>query len=476
MKFGNQTNSPQSRLVRRHIFADNVTWQHGSHRIKAGGEWEHLKGTGTYALDAPADITLFSPAEVRQLAPSIAGILPSSFNSLSSILNLPLRTFVFGVGDVKQPPSFQRSRADHDNLLHFYWQDTWKVRPRLTVNFGLAWSFESNALNHDLSKPQFLAPIFGPGGLSPEKHAPFRFTPALGFAWALPDNRTVIRGGGGIYYDTLNIETRLVERAYLGPLGTGYLPLPGAIVPNPIALPGLPAGTPLDLRVPTFFSGSLLSALLPLIRTGAIQQLHVNANNTDLSVRNVDVFKTATDLFVRDFVPAQAQHAQPRPVAGHHVGVARRTDRPSQQHLEYRAGAGAGLVEQETRFGDDRLAREERRLDILVEQAGVVATPGADDDAAFALRRRRMRQASGARQRRGTEQEFTAGVRSGHGGLSPGVDWGSHDGNRRPVDLLQPMWTCSPIAGSGCSGRFWICTITRSLGDRRTCRSTCDPR
>jgi hypothetical protein len=49
--FGNQTNSPQSRLTRRHIFADNLTWQHGTHRFKFGAEIELLKGTGTYVLD-----------------------------------------------------------------------------------------------------------------------------------------------------------------------------------------------------------------------------------------------------------------------------------------------------------------------------------------------------------------------------------------------------------------------------------------
>jgi len=146
-------------------------------------------------------------------------------------------------------------------------------------------------------------------GIGHEKHAYLRFTPALGFAWSLPDNRTVIRGGGGIFYDTINLESRLVERAYLGPLGTGFLPLPGAIVPNPIpGIPGLPLGTPLDLRVPTPFTGSLLNLILPLVRASATQQLHVNPNNTDLSIRNVDVFKTATDLFVDDFVPSSAQH------------------------------------------------------------------------------------------------------------------------------------------------------------------------
>ena len=306
--FGNQTNSPQSRLVRRHIFADNMTWQHGTHRMKFGGEIEFLKGTGTYTLDAPAAITLFSPGEVRQLAPQLTPLLLKSFNTASDVLTLPLQNFIFGIGDVNQPPAFQRDQADHDRLFHVYWQDTWKMHPRFALNFGLAWSFESNALNHDLTKPQSLAPIFGVNGLGNEDHAYLRFTPAAGFAWTLPDNRTVVRGGGGIFYDTLNIENRLVERAYLGPLGTGYLPLPSSIVPNPIPVPGLPAGAPLDIRVPTLFSGTLANLILPVVRSTAIDQLHVNPNNTDLTLRNIDVFKTASDLFVKDFVPAQAQH------------------------------------------------------------------------------------------------------------------------------------------------------------------------
>jgi hypothetical protein len=308
VEFGNQTNSPQSRLVRRHIFADNMTWQRGTHRMKFGGEVEFLKGTGTYTLDAPAAVTLFSPGEVRQLAPPLTALLPTTFSTVSDVLNLPLKNFVFGIGDVNQPPAFQRDQADHDRLFHVYWQDTWKLRPGLALNFGLAWSFESNALNHDITKPQFLAPIFGAGGLGNEDHAWLHFTPAAGFAWTLPDNKTVFRGGGGIFYDTLNIENRLVERAYLGPLGTGYLPLPSSIVPNPIPLPGLAAGAPLDLRVPTPFSGALLSLILPAVRAAAVQQLHVDPNNTDLTLRNIDIFKTGSDLFVRDFVPAQAQH------------------------------------------------------------------------------------------------------------------------------------------------------------------------
>ena len=46
--------------------------------------------------------------------------------------------------------------------------------------------------------------------------------------------------------------------------------------------------------MPTAFSGNILNAILPLIRASAVQQLHVNPDNTDLSVRNIDVFKTGS--------------------------------------------------------------------------------------------------------------------------------------------------------------------------------------
>jgi len=92
-----------------------------------------------------------------------------------------------------------------------------------------------------------------------------------------------------------------------------------------------------------------------------------------------------------------------------HVGRAAR-----QPHLgeHFRAPLGiAGLILHDL----PAVLDEERRLDVLVEQAGVVAAPGADDNAALGLGRRHARQAGAARQCRGTEQDFTAGSRSGHG-------------------------------------------------------------
>ena len=61
-----------------------------------------------------------------------------------------------------------------------------------SLQCGLAWTYESNALNFDMTKPPYLAPIFGAGGLGHELHSPHDFSPMLGFAW----NSNIFGSGG----------------------------------------------------------------------------------------------------------------------------------------------------------------------------------------------------------------------------------------------------------------------------------------
>jgi len=123
-------------------------------------------------------------------------------STLSDILKLPLKNWDFSVGDTRQPPPFQIGNATGDNTFHFYWEDSWKIKPNFTLNFGLGWNYESNALNHDLTKPKWLTPIFGASNLGPELHDYKHFSPMLGFAWSpLDSRRTVVRGSAGLFYD-----------------------------------------------------------------------------------------------------------------------------------------------------------------------------------------------------------------------------------------------------------------------------------
>ena len=323
---GETATTPQSRLLRRHIFADNVSSQKGTHSIKFGGYWEFQKGTGYYSYADPAAMELWSPEQVQAYNTKIAGEgyaseqikIPTSFNTISDLLRLPVYAFTIGVGNPIQPPLYQRGNADHDNLFHFYGEDTWKITPRFTLNYGLAWSYESNALNFDLTKPSYLAPIFGTNGLGTERHQPYNFSPMLGFAWSVTkDNKTVVRAGSAIYYDTWDIFNRLIERVILSPVGTGRIPLPdstffpfvsGLLDPSPVTPTGFSSQ-------PTSFTGTEFENLYSLFVSQSVAKL-----NSGLPGPNVDLFKTAQGLIPDNFKLPYSEHAS--------VGVQRelRTD------------------------------------------------------------------------------------------------------------------------------------------------------
>jgi hypothetical protein len=223
---GNNFNSPQGRDLRRFPVSDNVSWQKGTHRIKFGGEWEHFEGTGYWGFFDPARAYLLSPEFLVGVGVPIAAFplfgLPTSVNSLDDLKKLPVVAFLLGIGDRAQP-SFHLDKAKGNDRLHFYAQDSWKITPGFTLNYGLGWVHESNVLNFDLPKPAYIAPLYG-SDLSPTQKQYKNFEPALGFAWSpWKNSKTVIRGGAGIFYDTQLAWWRLGERAVIGASGRQFI-------------------------------------------------------------------------------------------------------------------------------------------------------------------------------------------------------------------------------------------------------------
>jgi len=318
---GHSTNATQGRDLRKFQFDDGLTWQKGPHRVRFGGQIELAPGSGFWGYCDPMCGGVASPETVRGLAAvgvpvaALFPTLPTQVKTYQDFLNLPFLYSVIGVGDPSQPPPYNVDIAKKNNRFRLYGQDTWKITPKITLNYGLAWEYESNLFNHDIPKPAYIAPLYG-SDLAPTENNHGNFSPSLGFAWNVgKDNKTVIRAGAGIYYDTEYLYQRLQERAYLGPVGNGRVQVQNTAIIN--TLPGifdisagvkpLPVGAALPfahLLTMTFgqFQG------LYKAQIGALTAALAPKDLNDLSTRNIDISKTAAQLYPKHYPLMSSDH------------------------------------------------------------------------------------------------------------------------------------------------------------------------
>lgn len=199
---GSNSITPQTTLQKRFQLRDDLTWIKGNHTLNFGGNYERTAIGGLFVFADPVRIRLFTP--------------PSTLSE-SDFLNAFVRDISMGIGDANLP--FNQDGDTVNNRIQVYAGDTWKITPRFTLNYGLAYRWDSNLWNHDLGRPALIAGLFEKG-TAPAGRDNNNFAPRLGFAWDIAGNgKTVIRGGFGMYYDNTIDNLRLFERADLGPVG-----------------------------------------------------------------------------------------------------------------------------------------------------------------------------------------------------------------------------------------------------------------
>ncbi|HYL38390.1 MAG TPA: carboxypeptidase-like regulatory domain-containing protein [Bryobacteraceae bacterium] len=264
---GENSNSPQPRQSRVYELADNFSWQKGAHRIRFGGGLEHVHAKDMYEFCITPCTGVYSVESTQSLvaAGKLAGqlatylpSLPTSIRSSADLLNLPVfNTATNGhsgipVGDGSFPGKYEPGQAGNQWKPRLYVADVWKVKPNLTINGGLSWGFETGLWYTNLPMPAYLAPIVGSNNL----HAPpinySDFAPQIGFAWAIGKNqKTVIRGGAGMFWDSDQLWHILRTSANIGPLGDGRIQLSAASFTNIFPdIVNLSTGAPLAIGAP----------------------------------------------------------------------------------------------------------------------------------------------------------------------------------------------------------------------------------
>jgi Carboxypeptidase regulatory-like domain len=176
--FGGERNFPQGRGDLTSVISDSVSYLRGSHSFKFGGEYRRFNGNSILADEGQLGFASFSTFLAGQ---------PNAF-----IINLggnhPARTTQQATG--------------------LFAMDSYKVKPYLTLEYGLRWEWNftpTEAQNRStvfLQDKLWLAQL-GSNGVSEEYHQNNKlFQPRVGLAWDLFHNgKTVLRGGYGLAYD-----------------------------------------------------------------------------------------------------------------------------------------------------------------------------------------------------------------------------------------------------------------------------------
>lgn len=110
--------------------------------------------------------------------------------------------------------------ATNNNEYGIYGQDNWTVNKNLSLTLGLRWDYESHMLDDNYVTPANIVagltgkidPSYFSNG-SQRKPAKDEFQPRLGFTYDLTgQNKTIVFGGFGKYYDRLFLNATLDER------------------------------------------------------------------------------------------------------------------------------------------------------------------------------------------------------------------------------------------------------------------------
>jgi hypothetical protein len=214
----------------------------GNHILRYGGGFNHIRGGGFagFLADGPAVNAAVSDCTATCLALS---------GGAANALNYPASNVLLGngAGFSTEKPSFgfPAGGLGPDNRISWYIGDSWKIRPNVTLTYGLRYVRDTGRTDNDLAPNPQISQLFDNqfySGLGNRINDPGKnFAPQLGVAWDPAKNgKTVLRGGIGLFYENSIWNNVLFDRP--GRLANGdflgFQPACGGGSPQTFNLPG----------------------------------------------------------------------------------------------------------------------------------------------------------------------------------------------------------------------------------------------
>jgi hypothetical protein len=290
--FGREPYSYIQRVEQRYQFTDNFSWTIGRHNTKFGVDFDYLSLSAIFTVNYGGNYDFGSFAA-----------FPAPFPTLNAVqaygAGLP-GDFVQGLGSP--------SDTFHNIPIGVFWQDSWRVRPNLTLNYGV---------RYDVEIPPTFKPVTALGqagynflglqkGIQTDKN---NVQPRVGLAWdPKGDGKTVVRASYGIFYDHPLLGLYFLGDASDGS-SSGQLAFPGTGVCNG-------NGNPANLNAIPIFQGLVNApgctpgpaALLPALGYLPNQQQFTSINFPNSLFLNQNYLTDGFPLFFQPFGYPQAKN------------------------------------------------------------------------------------------------------------------------------------------------------------------------